>query len=383
MKNSVKIAIISGAGVALLGVIVLARYLYSEIDRLKMGEPIAPVEDARPAKTPDTATSTQPGDTSQDVELTKQLCADSGGRWNACGSLCRTEPPGTMCAEVCVEYCECGDEEGYTCPNGYTCTDLVPSSDAPNAVGVCKKIESAANAKEFTSPDDWTSFILPNGTKLTNPVNFYGTTTAFENTVNWRLEDKNGVTVSEGYANVMSTDIGQPGPFQVTAFLDMVPATKSGKLHVFEVSARDGSEVHKATASVNFPNETQTVKLYFGNSEKTPKGQECESVHPVERMAVNGDSLAVTVHELLKGPSKLEEKTSYYTSLPENIPDPEIIINEDKIQLDFTEALQDRVGGSCRVNHIYRQLTKTVKQVSGKEDIVISIDGQTQDILQP
>ncbi|MBD3281612.1 hypothetical protein GF391_02590 [Candidatus Uhrbacteria bacterium] len=383
MKKATKIAIIVGTGALLLGIIVLVRYLYSEIDRLKVGEPLAPIEDSRSTSTPATATSTKPQDTDQPAKLTRQTCEAAGGRWNPCGSLCRAEPPGTMCAEVCVEYCECGDEQDYTCPQGYSCVDLVPSPDDPAAVGVCKPSAGASNKQSFTSPDDWTSFVLPEGTNLTNPFTFHGTTTAFENTVNWRLEDENGITVSEGYANVMSPDIGEPGPFHVTAFFDLVPATKTGKLHVFEVSARDGSEVHKATAEVSLPQESATVKIYFGNSEKNEEGKECESVYPVERMVVAGDNVAIAVHELLKGPNPLEKKSGYFSSLPQDVSDPQINNKEDGIQLDFDEDLQYQVGGSCRVTHIDRQIAKTALEVSGQDNVIISINGRTDNILQP
>lgn len=382
MKQVTKIAIILSAAALLLVIIVLARYLYTEINRLKVGEPYIPQNEQVSTSTPDAPTTTRPA-LGQAPELTQELCESAGGRWNACGSPCRAEPPGTVCAEVCVEYCECGGEQGFTCPSQYSCTDLVPSASDPAAVGICKKSESASNKNEFISPDDWTSFVLANGTDLSNPFTFYGTSTAFENNINWRLEDTNGVQISSGYANVNSPDIGEPGPFSVTAFFDIIPATKTGKLYVFETSARDGSEIHKAEAEVTFPEQTQTVKIYFGNSEKTPEGQECESVYPVERMVVSGNSTAIAIHEVLKGPSLLEEKANYYTSLPANIPDPEIIINEDSIRLDFSNALEYQVAGSCRVNHIYTQLTQTAKNATNTENIVISIDGRIDDILQP
>ncbi len=382
MKQATKIAVILAAAALLLVIIVLARYLYSEINRLKVGEPYIPQNDQVATSTFDSPTSTRPAP-GEVPELTQELCESAGGRWNACGSPCRAEPPGTICAEVCVEYCECGDEQGYSCPMGYTCVDKVESSDTSASVGICKKSQHSPRQNEFISPDDWTSFVLPEGTKLENPFIFYGTTTAFENNINWRLEDQNGITISERYATVASPDIGQPGPFNVTAFFDMIPATQNGKLHVFEVSARDGSEIHKATAEVSFTDETQKVTVYFGNSEKTPEGQECETVYPVERMVVSGDETAIAVHELLKGPSLLEQKSNYYSSLPENVPDPTVSQENGSIQLDFTGALEYQVGGSCRVSHIYKQLLETVNNSVNDEEIIISIDGRIDDILQP
>ena len=67
------------------------------------------------------------GDIDRDV-LSEDLCTESGGEWNACGSACRTHP-GDVCIELCVEYCEC--EEDAQCPLGYTCGDFI------DEVGVC------------------------------------------------------------------------------------------------------------------------------------------------------------------------------------------------------------------------------------------------------
>jgi hypothetical protein len=68
--------------------------------------------------------------TSEIQPLTQELCKSAGGYWNECGSACRGAPPGTMCIQVCVEYCECsGTEE---CPEGYMCTEYV------DYTGICK-----------------------------------------------------------------------------------------------------------------------------------------------------------------------------------------------------------------------------------------------------
>jgi len=65
-------------------------------------------------------------------------CRAAGGNWNACGSACRTAPPGTPCIEVCVPYCECGGFAGFKCPTRYSCGDYVPKG-AADAFGICKK----------------------------------------------------------------------------------------------------------------------------------------------------------------------------------------------------------------------------------------------------
>ena len=51
--------------------------------------------------------------------------------------------------------------------------------------------------------------------------------------------------------------------------------------------------------------------------------------------------------------------------------------------VDFDEQLEFQVGGSCRVSAIRAQIIQTIKQFSTVKDVIISINGRTEDILQP
>ena len=68
-------------------------------------------------------------------EMTRELCGDSDGVWNECGSPCTGEPPGTIRADVCVPLCEC--KSNFNCPPEFYCrvTDTVQ-----NETGVCAPI---------------------------------------------------------------------------------------------------------------------------------------------------------------------------------------------------------------------------------------------------
>lgn len=68
-------------------------------------------------------------------ELTKELCEDSDGVWNECGSLCTGEPPGTMCAAVCVPVCEC--RSSFQCPPEFYCRT---SGIMENETGKCEPL---------------------------------------------------------------------------------------------------------------------------------------------------------------------------------------------------------------------------------------------------
>ncbi len=53
------------------------------------------------------------------VVITEQTCTASGGKWDACGSLC--PPEQELCAEVCVEMCGCKTDQD--CPFSYSCLE--------------------------------------------------------------------------------------------------------------------------------------------------------------------------------------------------------------------------------------------------------------------
>ena len=68
-------------------------------------------------------------------ELTKELCEDSDGVWNECGSLCTGEPAGTICADLCVPLCECKSD--FQCPPAFYC---MVSGAVANETGACRPL---------------------------------------------------------------------------------------------------------------------------------------------------------------------------------------------------------------------------------------------------
>jgi spore germination protein GerM len=60
-----------------------------------------------------------------------------------------------------------------------------------------------------------------------------------------------------------------------------------------------------------------------------------------------------------------------------------LTIEDGVAKVDFNEQLEYEVSGSCRVSAIRAQITETLKQFPTVKEVIISIDGRTEDILQP
>ncbi len=128
---------------------------------------------------------------------------------------------------------------------------------------------------------------------------------------------------------------------------------------------------------------TTTVKVYFNSSVLDPETT-CEKVFPVTRTIPLTQAVGTAaIGELLKGPTAAEAAHGYSTAIPDGVQLQSLTITDGVARADFNETLERSIGGSCRVGLIRHQITETLKQFSSVSSVVISIDGRTEDILQP
>jgi spore germination protein GerM len=128
--------------------------------------------------------------------------------------------------------------------------------------------------------------------------------------------------------------------------------------------------------------EELVVKVFFGNSKLNAEAL-CDKVFSVERIVSGKEIIKLVLEELLKGPTGEEQEIGYFTNINEGIKIQNIEIIDETVVVDFDEQLEFQVGGSCRVIAIRAEIEETLKQFSGVEEVVISINGRTEDILQP
>lgn len=137
---------------------------------------------------------------------------------------------------------------------------------------------------------------------------------------------------------------------------------------------------------VNLPLiETMKVKVFFNNNKMDPEVS-CNKVFPVEREIPKTESTgSASLLELFKGPTEEEKNAGFFTSINDGVRLQTLMIGMDSgiARADFNEQLQAGVGGSCKVSAIRAQITETLKQFSTIKSVEISINGRTEDILQP
>ncbi|MDX9739004.1 MAG: GerMN domain-containing protein [Candidatus Dojkabacteria bacterium] len=125
------------------------------------------------------------------------------------------------------------------------------------------------------------------------------------------------------------------------------------------------------------------VKVFFPN-EGMGSTEDCSLVYPVIRTIP--ETLAVgkaSLEELFNGLTKEETSSGYYTNLNDGVVIQSLTISNGVARADFSSKLDEGVGGSCKVTSIRAQIEETLKQFPTVNSVIISIDGQIEDILQP
>ena len=129
--------------------------------------------------------------------------------------------------------------------------------------------------------------------------------------------------------------------------------------------------------------DTATLKVYFMNDKLDPEIT-CQKVFPVERTVPYTLGVAqAALKQLLVGPTDAEKAAGYATTIPQGVTLESVTIKDGTAYAAFDETLERSVGGSCRVTAIRQQIIRTLQQFPTVTNVVISINGRTEDILQP
>lgn len=173
-------------------------------------------------------------------------------------------------------------------------------------------------------------------------------------------------------------------PFEATVAFEQ-PATPTGVLVLDRSNASGLAEQAALVAlpvrfSASAP-PRRVVRVFF---HRTGSGDDaCDAVWPVARaVEPERDVGEAVLAELLEGPTPAERDRGFLTSIPEGVRLRSLQVEDETARADFDRTL-DRAAGSCRVLAIRAQVERTLLRLPGIDDVVISVEGDVEEALQP
>lgn len=126
------------------------------------------------------------------------------------------------------------------------------------------------------------------------------------------------------------------------------------------------------------------INVYFIDA-NLAKTKSCEATIALKRIVPNAETLGLgAIEALIKGLTKEESMADQYV----NSVNPNTIIQKFEIKngvayIDFNNSLSSGIAGSCKVAAIRSQIERTLVDLPDIDSVVISINGQTEGILEP
>ena len=249
------------------------------------------------------------------------------------------------------------------------------------------------NQIELEPVDDKSDFIkvtkpLANSS-ISSPVEISGQargTWFFEGSFPIIIMDANDLIIGQGIATSSEEWMTENFiPFNATVYFERTE-TPSGKFILKKDNPSGLKEKDdQLILPIQFDQNNMTVKVYFTTA--NTGGEEdfdCRYLEAIAKEVPYSSNVArAAIERLLKGPSSEDKANGFATSINPNVKVNSLTIDSGIARVDFNQQLEYQVGGSCRVSSINEQITKTLKQFDEVQSVVISIDGRTEDILQP
>lgn len=209
-----------------------------------------------------------------------------------------------------------------------------------------------------------------------------GMARVFENQFVIQLVTASGTVIRQLPAHVDASEAGRYGNFSVTMPL---VGLSDGMFFIraFDPSPKDGSPLGVVDVPIVVRAVLgKVVKVFWGRSGAV--GDECRNVYGADRNVAATSSVArAAIAALLAGPTDAEKADGYFSSIPADVTIQKLSIVDGTAYIDFDKALEDGVGGSCRVAAIRAQITRTLSQFPSIVHVVVSVDGRVEDVLQP
>ncbi len=125
--------------------------------------------------------------------------------------------------------------------------------------------------------------------------------------------------------------------------------------------------------------QTNTVVVFFSQQGE----QDCTKVIPVKRNVEETPRIGeAAIEQLLLGTTAEEQEQGLITNIPENTQLQNLTIEDGTATVDFNTTL-NTAAGSCRVQAIRAQITQTLQQFPTVEEVIITVNGSEEEVLQP
>ncbi len=120
--------------------------------------------------------------------------------------------------------------------------------------------------------------------------------------------------------------------------------------------------------------------VFFNNVVKDPNMMDCSSVYPVLRNFNRDTNYEEAIRALMHGPTEEEEIEGYVSSFPTSAELNYVIISGKSAKIDFKTL---PVSGSCATLAVRAQITETLQQFPGVEEVLITVKMTTEGVLEP
>ncbi len=163
---------------------------------------------------------------------------------------------------------------------------------------------------------------------------------------------------------------------QVITEHEMVVVVENGEV-VEAITGEVYDELNQQLIEEDLEEDMVEARVYFYVVEDG-----MEEVSPVTReFPVPEDIKSYTLTELMEGPTQEESEEGYSTAIPEGASLESVYTEEGVAYADFSQELD--ASGSATVMMIRDQIEKTLLQFDDVDEVVISIEEETEEILQP
>ncbi len=195
------------------------------------------------------------------------------------------------------------------------------------------------------------------------------------------VRDTDGVTVLETVASL------RPNGGFARFSEPLALGTESDRFTITIIGRAAGGEVVEEVVRelVSVRQDTITVDVHFQNAGTDPDADVCVTTYGVARAVPSATNVyRATVEALLAGPTPAERNAGYATSVPANVILKDIGADANGIvTANFNATLDRGIAGSCRVGAIRTQIERTLLQFPEVRGVVIQVEGNSDEALQP